>query len=89
MNELAFWGAAIVVFLAKIINLHDANAQDFWVEISSQIENGLPARLLCLPRFLSYAIALFTVTGVVSERSDFVGLNCVRNNLGPTSLEGG
>jgi hypothetical protein len=36
-----FWGAAIVIFLAKIINLHNANTQGFWVEVSSQIENGL------------------------------------------------
>ncbi|KAL5637135.1 hypothetical protein ACGC1H_000949 [Rhizoctonia solani] len=37
----AFWGAAIVIFLAKIINLHNKDRQDFWVEISSQIENAL------------------------------------------------
>jgi hypothetical protein len=35
-----FWGAAIVIFLAKIINLHNANTQGFWIEICSQIENG-------------------------------------------------
>ena len=35
-----FWGAAIVLFLAKIINLHNANTQGFWVEVSSQVENG-------------------------------------------------
>jgi Protein of unknown function (DUF2985) len=37
---LVFWGAAIVIFLAKIINLHNANTQGFWIEVSSQIENG-------------------------------------------------
>ncbi|CUA70390.1 hypothetical protein RSOLAG22IIIB_00750 [Rhizoctonia solani] len=37
----AFWGAAIVIFLAKIINLHNEDRQGFWVEISSQIENAL------------------------------------------------
>ncbi|CAE6404563.1 unnamed protein product [Rhizoctonia solani] len=37
----AFWGAAIVIFLVKIINLHNADRQGFWVEISSQIENAL------------------------------------------------
>ncbi|KAJ7590961.1 RNA pol II promoter Fmp27 protein domain-containing protein [Mycena floridula] len=38
---VAFWGAAIVIFLAKIINLHNADTQGFWVEVSSQVENGL------------------------------------------------
>ena len=39
-----FWGAAIVIFLLKIINFHNANTQGFWVEVSSQIECGEPAR---------------------------------------------
>ncbi|KAF7301767.1 hypothetical protein MIND_00742300 [Mycena indigotica] len=52
---VVFWGAAIVIFLAKIINLHNENTQGFWVEVSSQVENGLftvtgigliPARVL-------------------------------------------
>ncbi|TFK55975.1 hypothetical protein OE88DRAFT_1804760 [Heliocybe sulcata] len=38
---VAFWGAAIVIFLIKIINFHNANTQGFWVEVSSQVENGL------------------------------------------------
>ncbi|KAJ6628727.1 hypothetical protein B0H10DRAFT_1989020 [Mycena sp. CBHHK59/15] len=38
---VVFWGAAIVLFLAKIINLHNSNTQGFWIEVSSQIENGL------------------------------------------------
>ncbi|PPQ77440.1 LOW QUALITY PROTEIN: hypothetical protein CVT25_011022 [Psilocybe cyanescens] len=38
---VVFWGAAIVVFLAKIINFHNANTQGFWVEVSSQVETGL------------------------------------------------
>ncbi|EPQ59465.1 hypothetical protein GLOTRDRAFT_70926 [Gloeophyllum trabeum ATCC 11539] len=38
---VAFWGAAIVIFLLKIINFHNANTQGFWVEVSSQVENGL------------------------------------------------
>ncbi|THV08448.1 hypothetical protein K435DRAFT_11158 [Dendrothele bispora CBS 962.96] len=38
---VVFWGAAIVIFLAKIINFHNANTQGFWVEVSSQVENGL------------------------------------------------
>ncbi|KAF7968425.1 hypothetical protein HWV62_30583 [Athelia sp. TMB] len=36
-----FWGAAIVFFLAKFINFHNANTQGFWVEVSSQVVNGL------------------------------------------------
>ncbi|KAI0251281.1 hypothetical protein BJV78DRAFT_1282565 [Lactifluus subvellereus] len=38
---VVFWGTAIVLFLAKWINLHNQTTQDFWVEISAQIENGL------------------------------------------------
>ncbi|KAF9008972.1 hypothetical protein BDQ17DRAFT_1422154 [Cyathus striatus] len=38
---VVFWGAAIVIFLVKIINFHNSNTQGFWVEVSSQIENGL------------------------------------------------
>ncbi|KAF9464453.1 hypothetical protein BDZ94DRAFT_1161878 [Collybia nuda] len=38
---VVFWGAAIVIFLAKIINFHNEDTQGFWVEVSSQIENGL------------------------------------------------
>ncbi|KAJ7368404.1 hypothetical protein DFH08DRAFT_831328 [Mycena albidolilacea] len=38
---VVFWGAAIVFFLAKFINLHNENTQGFWVEVSSQVENGL------------------------------------------------
>ncbi|KAG9039627.1 hypothetical protein FRB95_009208 [Tulasnella sp. JGI-2019a] len=37
----AFWGAAIVLFLAKIINLHNHDLQNFWIEVSSQVTNGL------------------------------------------------
>lgn len=38
---VAFWGAAIVVFLIKIINFHNPYRQKLWIEISSQVENGL------------------------------------------------
>ncbi|CAG8618465.1 14099_t:CDS:2 [Acaulospora colombiana] len=38
---VVFWGAAIVFFLGKLINLHDPYLQGFWVEISSQVVNGL------------------------------------------------
>jgi len=38
---VVFWGAAIVLFLGKIINLHNDYLQGFWVEISSQVVNGL------------------------------------------------
>ncbi|KAF9510285.1 hypothetical protein BS47DRAFT_92513 [Hydnum rufescens UP504] len=38
---VVFWGAAIVFFLAKFINLHNPQQQKFWIEISSQVENAL------------------------------------------------
>jgi len=38
---VAFWGAAIVFFLGKLINLHNPDTQGFWVEVSSQVENAL------------------------------------------------
>ncbi|KZW03764.1 hypothetical protein EXIGLDRAFT_599427 [Exidia glandulosa HHB12029] len=38
---VAFWGAAIVLFLGKLINLHNKEKQDIWVEISCQVENAL------------------------------------------------
>ncbi|KAJ7498809.1 hypothetical protein FB451DRAFT_11090 [Mycena latifolia] len=38
---VVFWGAAIVIFLLKIINFHNANTQGFWIEVSSQVVNGL------------------------------------------------
>jgi len=38
---VVFWGAAIVIFLLKIINFHNANTQGFWIETSSQVVNGL------------------------------------------------
>jgi hypothetical protein len=36
----AFWGAAIVIFLARIVNFHNEDLQGFWVEVSSQVVNG-------------------------------------------------
>jgi hypothetical protein len=41
MSYSVFWGAAIVIFLVKIINFHNANTQGFWVEVSSQVETGM------------------------------------------------
>ncbi|KAF5333456.1 hypothetical protein D9611_002429 [Ephemerocybe angulata] len=38
---VVFWGAAIIFFLAKFINFHNTNTQGFWVEVSSQVVNGL------------------------------------------------
>ncbi|KAI5124945.1 hypothetical protein M0805_007372 [Coniferiporia weirii] len=38
---VVFWGAAIVLFLLKWINLHNASTQGFWVEVSSQVVNAL------------------------------------------------
>lgn len=39
-HAIVFWGAAIVFFLAKFINFHNAEKQGFWVEVSSQVVNG-------------------------------------------------
>ncbi|KAG8925645.1 hypothetical protein FRC01_009883 [Tulasnella sp. 417] len=68
---VAFWGAAIVIFLAKIINLHNADLQGFWVEVSSQVTNGrLPAiphkprKSTAADKAHSTHAALFTATGV-------------------------
>ncbi|KAF5387704.1 hypothetical protein D9615_000499 [Tricholomella constricta] len=38
---VVFWGAAIVLFVGKLINFHNPNTQGFWVEVASQVENGL------------------------------------------------
>ncbi|KAI0046510.1 hypothetical protein FA95DRAFT_1560062 [Auriscalpium vulgare] len=38
---VVFWGAGIVIFLVKIINVHNKTTQEFWVEVCAQIENGL------------------------------------------------
>lgn len=35
-----FWGTGIVFFLAKFINLHNANTQGLWVELCQQVETG-------------------------------------------------
>ncbi|KZT62126.1 hypothetical protein CALCODRAFT_490298 [Calocera cornea HHB12733] len=37
----AFWGAGIVLFLVKWINLHNDYDQKLWIEITCQVENGL------------------------------------------------
>lgn len=41
VSVLVIWGAGIVLFLAKMINLHNSNTQGFWVELCQQIETGL------------------------------------------------
>ncbi|EKM59200.1 uncharacterized protein PHACADRAFT_169675 [Phanerochaete carnosa HHB-10118-sp] len=38
---VVFWGTGIVLFLARMINLHNKNDQDFWVELCQQVETGL------------------------------------------------
>lgn len=38
---VAFWGAAIILFLVRWINAGSSEENDIWVEISSQVENGL------------------------------------------------
>lgn len=63
--HIVFWGAAIVIFLVKIINLHNDDLQGFWVEVSSQVTNGTrqgtttPVLTLHVSR-----TGLFTVTGI-------------------------
>jgi len=37
----SFGAPLLFFFLAKIINFHNSNTQGFWVEVSSQVENGL------------------------------------------------
>ena len=60
-----FWGAAIVIFLAKIINFHNANTQGFWVEVSSQVETGkLNIGGIDRPSNFSIFLGLFTVTSI-------------------------
>lgn len=54
-----FWGGAIVIFLAKIINFHNANTQGFWVEVSSQVETGI------LNIRLKYRSSDFSISRVV------------------------
>lgn len=65
ISGLVFWGAAIVIFLVKIINFHNANTQGFWVEISSQVETGKLSLYLPM-RCSSCTIAkgLFTLTSI-------------------------
>ncbi|EPT03734.1 hypothetical protein FOMPIDRAFT_1158598 [Fomitopsis schrenkii] len=38
---VVFWGTALVLFLARFINVHNDNTQNFWVEVCQQIETGL------------------------------------------------
>lgn len=40
MSCSVFWGSALVLFLAKWINLQNQETQDFWTEICEQILNG-------------------------------------------------
>jgi len=63
---VVFWGAAIVIFLIKIINFHNANTRGFWIEVSSQVENALftvigigliPSR--CLDTYRVYKIWMY------------------------------
>lgn len=59
---VVFWGAAIVLFLTKIINLHNKDRQGYWVEISSQVVNGEASHSTrTAPKFQT---GLFTITGV-------------------------
>ncbi|KZT12507.1 uncharacterized protein LAESUDRAFT_638973 [Laetiporus sulphureus 93-53] len=35
-----FWGSALVLFLARFINVHNDNTQNFWIELCQQILTG-------------------------------------------------
>ena len=59
-----FWGAAIVIFLAKIINFHNADTQGFWIEVSSQVETGKLNIRLKYRSSNSAFLGLFTVTSI-------------------------
>lgn len=61
-----FWGTAILLFLIKWINLHNSVQQGFWLEVSQQVETGIPIIAAFMAQADSSFIALFTVTGVVS-----------------------
>lgn len=61
---VVFWGAAIIFFLAKFINLHNADKQGYWVEVSSQVVNGGSISLYNFKSLLNTRLALFTATGV-------------------------
>ena len=65
MNWPVFWGAAIVFFLGKLIDLHDPDLQGFWIEVSSQIVCGeyIHFGMFVLSPRLPF-LGLFTVTGV-------------------------
>lgn len=39
-GTVVFWAAGIVLFLAKIINLHDPIKQRFWTEVCQQVVTG-------------------------------------------------
>jgi len=66
MSRLVFWGSALVLLLAKWINLNNQETQDFWVEICEQILNGV-FRCRGRPRAVrshSNIIGLFCLTGI-------------------------
>lgn len=73
-------------FLAKIINFHNANTQGFWVEVSSQVVNGMFPVLLRYSKSHLYLIGLFTVTGIGLIPSRV--LDTIRRplNLSPTFI---
>ena len=63
MSCSVFWGSALVLFLAKWINLHNQSLQDFWIELCEQIENGV----FCCDNTIkphSDFIGLFCLTGI-------------------------
>ena len=59
-----FWGAGIVLFLAKMINLHDEIKQGFWVELCQQVETGAFVRGVIRRHELTMRSGLFTATSI-------------------------
>ena len=61
-----FWGTALVLFLAKWINVHNSSTQDFWQEICEQILNGMSYCHYIYWDNISHTqiIGLFCLTGI-------------------------
>ena len=53
-------------FLARFINVHNENTQDFWVEICQQILTGeqLLSRLQCVVHADTIHVGLFSLTSI-------------------------
>lgn len=59
-----FWGAGIVFFLGKLINVHNSNTQGFWVELCQQVETGMSARVAVILSITQIRLGLFSLTSI-------------------------